>query len=246
MPTTADTGHRKGIVLPLAFALVLFAGFMTLGVWQVHRLAWKEALIARVDARLAASPVPAPGPDEWAAVNRTRSEYRRVSVTGHFATVRPALVQAATRLGGGFWVMAPFDDDRGFTVLVNRGFVPDRKTGAAPPPSGKRTITGLLRITEPDGGFLQSNQPAADRWFSRDIAAIARTRGLGRTAPYFIDADAAGIDNGKVAGQPVGGLTVTRFPNSHLSYAITWFVLAAMSLAGAAWLIRERVRPTRG
>ncbi|HEY1229800.1 MAG TPA: SURF1 family cytochrome oxidase biogenesis protein, partial [Ramlibacter sp.] len=35
-------------------------GFVALGVWQVERLAWKEALVARVDARVHAAPVPAP------------------------------------------------------------------------------------------------------------------------------------------------------------------------------------------
>src|SRR3546814_12551770 len=53
------------------------------------------------------------------------------------------------------------------------------------------TVTGLLRVTEPGGAFLRSNDPVADRWFSRDVAGIAKARGLGRTAPYFVDADAS-------------------------------------------------------
>jgi surfeit locus 1 family protein len=34
--------------------------------------------------------------------------------------------------------------------------------------------------------------------------------------------------------QPVGGLTVITFHNSHLVYAITWYALALM-VAGAWW-----------
>ncbi|MDB5653910.1 MAG: Surfeit locus 1 family protein, partial [Tardiphaga sp.] len=95
--------------------------------------------------------------------------------------------------------------------------------------------TGLLRVSEPKGGFLRSNDPAADRWFSRDVAAIAQKRGLAEVAPYFIDAAAVpGV------AVPVGGLTVISLPNNHLVYAITWFVLAAMVGYFAVRLFRTR------
>lgn len=230
---TMEREGGRGIAVPLAVLAVLFAGFIALGVWQVHRLAWKEALIARVDARVHAAVVPAPGPAEWPGTNAKSAEYRHVTATGTFRPGRATLVQAATGLGSGFWVMAPFDDARGFTVLVNRGFVPTRKAGMVLPPTGVQTVTGLLRITEPGGGFLQSNQPAADRWFSRDVSAIARARGLGKVAPYFVDEAADGRTSG-----PVGGLTVIRFANNHLVYAITWFALAGLSALGALRLIR--------
>ncbi len=94
------------------------------------------------------------------------------------------------------------------------------------------TVTGLLRITEPGGGFLRHNDPAAERWYSRDVQAIAAARGLADVAPYFIDAEraAAGARDGPPGPGP--GLTVLAFPNSHLVYAITWYALALM-VAGA-------------
>jgi surfeit locus 1 family protein len=88
-------------------------------------------------------------------------------------------------------------------------------------------LTGLLRVTEPRGAFLRHNDPAADRWYSRDVAAIAAARGIPKVAPYFIDADRSADP----AALPVGGLTIIAFPNNHLLYALTWFGLAAM-LAG--------------
>ena len=89
------------------------------------------------------------------------------------------------------------------------------------------TVTGLLRLTEPGGGFLRSNDPQADRWYSRDIAAIAARRGV-TAAPYFIDADAS-LNR---PGQPVAGLTVIKFSDNHLVYAVTWYILALMTLGG--------------
>jgi surfeit locus 1 family protein len=129
-------------------------------------------------------------------------------------------------------------------VLVNRGFVPADKRDAAlwsASTRGSETVTGLLRLSEPHGGFLQSNDPAADRWFSRDVAAIARSRGLAATAPYFIDAEPA---PGR-SGLPVPGLTVLAFANNHLVYAITWSVLALMAAAAAVFLNVESVRSSR-
>lgn len=221
---------------------MLFAAFVALGVWQVQRLAWKTELIAQVDARVHAEAVPAPGPEAWPAVSRERDQYRRVVVRGVFLHDRETRVQAVTDLGGGFWVVTPMRTERGFTVLVNRGFVPperrDPATRAAGQASGPQTVVGLVRVTEPGGGFLRRNDPDADRWFSRDVAAIGEARGLSDAAPYFIDADAMA----NPGGWPRGGLTVIRFANSHLVYALTWFGMAALTLVGFGVFVRERRR----
>lgn len=230
-------------------ALAGIAGLTALGIWQLERRVWKLDLIERVDARIHASPVPAPGPEAWPSVSAASDEYRRVAVTGHFLNDRETLVQAVTDLGGGFWVMTPLVSDRGFTVLVNRGFVPPEKRDPATraegqpqgPQAGEVTVTGLLRITEPKGGFLRSNDPAAGRWYSRDVAAIAAAKGVERAAPYFIDAD--GTRN--PGGWPVGGLTVVSFPNSHLSYALTWFALDLMLIGAVLFVIRSEMRRRR-
>ena len=117
----------------------------------------------------------------------------------------------------------PLRTDAGWTVLVNRGFVPtDRRGTIAAPRVVPVSVSGLLRLTEPGGGFLRRNDAGQNRWFSRDVQAIAARHGLGGVAPYFIDADRAGD------GWPRGGMTVVRFTNNHLVYALTWFGLAAL------------------
>lgn len=228
-------------------ALLGIAGLTALGIWQVERRAWKLDLIARVDQRSHAAPEAAPGPAAWPAINRNDDEYRRVGVTGRFVPGADTLVQAVSDLGAGFWVLTPLRAEAGYIVLVNRGFVsPDeRKAGAFAAPATQVSVTGLLRVTEPKGGFLRSNDPATQRWYSRDVEAIAASQTLGAVAPYFIDANAA-LD---APGQPHGGLTVIAFPNNHVVYAITWFGLALM-LAGAAlfvardeWRIRKKSLP---
>lgn len=225
--------------LLLVLALLGVAGFTALGIWQVERLAWKLDLIARVEARIHAPPAPIPDQARWASLDARAEEYRRVRMRGVFLHDRETLVQALTERGAGFWVLTPLRTAQGI-VLVNRGFVPPERripaTRTGGQTEGSVAVTGLLRATEPGGGFLRANDPAGERWYSRDVAAIAHARSLEGAAPFFVDADASP----NPGGYPVGGLTVVRFRNSHLVYALTWFALAAISAAAALLLLRSR------
>ena len=213
-------------------ALSGIACLIALGVWQIERRTWKLALIDRVEQRLLAAPEAMPAPASWPAIDVANDEYRRVTVTGRFLHDRETLVKAVTDDGAGFWVLTPLETTDGVVVLINRGFVPpdrrDQATRREGDPATLVSITGLLRLTEPKGGFLRNNDPAGDRWYSRDVEAIAAARGLPGPAPFFIDADATP----NPGGYPRGGLTVVKFHNNHLIYALTWFGLAIM-LAGA-------------
>ena len=217
--------RRAGI--PLAALLVAFC-LIGLGSWQVERRAWKHDLIAAVDSRKDAAPVPAPGPEAWASITSQKDAYRRLTAVGIFQHDKEVLVQAVTERGGGFWVLTPLNVG-GYSIIINRGFVPrdkaDPATRISASPDGTVVVTGLLRISEPKGGFLRDNDPAAGRWFSRDVAAIATAKAVHPVAPYFIDAD--GQPN--AGGYPVGGLTVVKFNDHHLIYALTWFGLAGLA-----------------
>jgi len=242
-----DAGRSSASRLFLALlGLVGVAVFLGLGIWQLERRVWKLDLIARVDQRIHAPVVDAPGPATWGGMTAAGDEYSHVRLAGRFLGGKNTLVQAVTELGGGYWVLTPMRTDRGFVVLVNRGFIPQGRKAEFEQESGglgsSTVVDGLLRMSEPRGGFLRSNDAAGNRWYSRDVAAIAAARGLTNDiAPYFVDAEAS-------AGWPRGGLTVVTFRNSHLVYALTWFTLAAMLAAAlAAPMIgaRQRQGPAR-
>lgn len=254
--------RRRSPLLKAMLILVgiaLFLGFMALGTWQVQRRAWKLALIERVDQRVHSAPVPVPPPAQWPQIDAARYEYLPVAATGRWLADRTVLAQATTELGAGFWVMTPLQQADGTQVLVNRGFVPqdqrarwlpggDALAGADAGVAGSAplTVQGLLRLSEPGGSLLRANDPGAQRWYSRDVAAIAADRQLPRAAPFFIDAGLPAarqppqaIGEGTVASAgpwPRTGLTVIRFPNSHLVYALTWYGLALM-VVGAGWYV---------
>ena len=228
-------GGKHGFLLALCLLGTLL--FSALGIWQLERRAWKLDLIAKVDARVDAAPVPLPPASAWPTFDARAEEYRRVRVRGTFLHERETLVDALTERGPGAWVITPLRTADG-TILINRGFVPlDRRAPASRAEGqlgGEVTVTGLLRPTEPNGRFLRPNKPSDERWYSRDVAAIAEARGLGRVAPFFIDADATA----NPGGLPIGGMTVVQFRNTHLIYALTWFGLAGLCIAGLVLLRR--------
>ena len=235
----------RGLLLALVAAIV--AGLVALGNWQLRRLDWKLDLIERIETRVGAAPVAVPPRAEWGEIERRphEYEYRRVSIHGRFLHEHETLVQALTERGGGYWVLTPLLTTAGDIVMINRGFVPGDALAqwrAAERPAGERRIGGLLRLSEPGGIPLRRNDPAVGRWYSRDVAAIARARDIdrtapGRIAPYFIDADA--VPN--PGGLPVGGMTRLVFRNAHLVYALTWYGLALLLVAMSGYAIyRER------
>lgn len=236
----ATRGPLLRTLLLGALALA-FAGFVALGIWQLQRMAWKHDLVQRVESRIHAAPGDIPDAARWATVDAESDEYRRVRVAGRYLDVAAARVQAVTDLGPGWWLLSPLETSGGAIVLVNRGYLATGDEAPAPP-TGPATVTGLLRLTEPGGGFLRENRPVEDRWYSRDVAAIAAARSLptDRVAPFFIDADAA-TSPGPHGGTPVGGLTVVKFRDPHLVYALTWFGMALLTVAaGTALIVFER------
>lgn len=245
-PSSERRRSGRAFALLLAVSLLAFLALLGLGTWQVQRLSWKTDLIARVDARLVAEAVEAPGPPHWNSVSEESDAYRRVVARGIFLHDRETRVQALTGQGAGFWVVTPLRREDGTILLVNRGFVPvdrrDPETRRAGEVTGEQSVRGLLRISEPGGGFLRANDPLGDRWYSRDVAAIAATRLPGeRVAPYFIDADATP----NAGGLPVGGLTVVSFRNHHLVYALTWYGLATLLAGATIWVVRDERRRAR-
>ncbi len=236
----------------LAAALVVVAAalavLVALGTWQVGRLAWKEALIARVEARVDAPAAPLPPPETWGSLQPEEIEYRPVRLAGTFdhseeIHVYIALSQPRGPFGGqGYFVLTPLVLDDGRAVFVNRGFVPmDRKDPATRPEGqvdGRVEIEGLMRPAEEASWISPEPDPAKNVWFVRDPARMAEAAGLdpARVAPFTVDAR-AGQSPG---GLPQGGETIVAFTNNHLGYAITWYGLAAALVVVAGAVLMRR------
>ena len=85
------------------------------------------------------------------------------------------------------------------------------------------SLVGVWRVPDAPGAFTPAPDQAHRIWYARDLEGIAAADHIRLAAPVVIEADATP----NPGGWPKGGQTVVTFRNNHLSYAITWFGLAA-------------------
>lgn len=251
MTTSTPPPARSRRLWPVLVAgAVAFAVLLGLGTWQVQRLAWKNALIATIDARIGAEPVPLREALR-SDLSISDQEYRRVRVEGVFDHSAERHFFATHKGAPGYYVYTPLKLDDGDWLFVNRGFVPwERKEAATRPEGqvgGRVAITGLLRgaPAEKPSAIVPDNEPEKNVFYWKDIRAMAASSGLPVDAPVlglFVDAG----DTPNPGGLPVGGVTIVDLPNNHLQYAITWYGLAA-ALAGViivfVWRFRSANAP---
>src|SRR5690606_29859378 len=222
-----------------ALMLVLAGTCLFLGQWQMQRLGEKEALIAAVDARLDAEPVPVPPAGEWNGLDMDAWNFQPVSLAGTYRytqtlTVFTSLADARGPYSGpGYWVVTPFELAAGGTVFVNRGFIPEQYQEAAVmgdlhgDDPGIVTIIGLFRPGEEPGFMVpEPNMSARIEWVrnpERMAAMVDPT--LAPVAPFYVDLLA-----GAPGDLPQGGETVVSFPNNHFGYALTWYGFAIVAV----------------
>jgi surfeit locus 1 family protein len=211
------------------FALAGLALLVGLGVWQVQRMAWKQALLAEMDARLLAPPAALP-----AAIDPARDGFLAVRATGAF-TGEDRLVMASRKgVGAGWLVIAAFETGDGRRLLVDRGFLPDAARDR-PRPATPAAITGNLHWPDEVDRFTPVPDTARGLWFARDVPALAAELG---TEPALIVLRST--TEPAPPARPVP-LDTAHVPDNHLNYAITWFSLAAI-WAGMTAVLLSRIR----
>ncbi|OAF08645.1 SURF1 family protein [Bradyrhizobium neotropicale] len=233
------------------FAVVMLTLFVGLGVWQLQRRAETHALIAVLNERLAAAPMPLPDPSQWHALTAERDEFRRVSFSATYESRLDAMVYSSgTGMRDdisvpGTWAFLPARLPTGETLAVNAGFVPNttqdrgRQDRAVAQLITNKPVmlTGYLRFPVSAGWFAPDVEHAKRLWFTRDHLAMAQALGWDRVAPFYIDLEAP-VPPG---GIPKPGPLQVHLRDDQLKFAITCFSLAGLVLiALAVWLRRRR------
>lgn len=232
---------RGGLLLPGALAFLGLLVLLGLGTWQLERKAWKEGLIATLDRRAGAAPAELPQPSAWAALTPDTSEFTRVRLRVEFLSAGDALVYSGGSAlrddakGAGYFVFGAARLPGGQQVVVNRGFTSSRSYPAA---SGPQDIIGSIRWPEAPSLFVSDHDAAGDIWMVRDPVAMARRKGWGAVAPFYIEQEAPVPPGGLPHPAPLK----VQLRNDHLQYAITWFGLAAVLVAMCAIFAVKRRR----
>jgi surfeit locus 1 family protein len=207
-----------------------------LGTWQVHRLHWKEGILARIAAAEAAPPVPLPpGPEP--------TPYQKVSATGRFRFDRAVQFGAEvrdTRTGPtmGFYQVVPLERNGAPPVLVDRGWVPQKRETPLDVPVADVTVTGYIRPGDVPRWFSPADDLAQRQFYTLDPLVIGAAVGEPGLAPFTLIA----MGSPTADSYPIPAQTLPRPLNNHLSYVITWYGLAvALVVIFGVW-VRKALR----
>ncbi len=231
-------------------ALIVLAILISLGVWQLQRLAWKTALLEDLAARQAQTPITltpsmldtTPGAG-WAAQGVDAIRFTPVTLSGRYEHHNQIGVPVTKEGLAGWRLVTPLrlESVSGppAIVFVDRGFIartPD--TVATPPASpaglGPRvSVAGLVRPKAGDSAFTPAPDSARRISYSLAPAVLSDTLGLGgqtRVAPFVVSATSE-TPAPRGAGLTPNPPTIDAISNRHLEYALTWFALAGALIA---------------
>ena len=236
--------ERPPRVWPVLLAtLVGFAILMTLGAWQVKRLAWKEALLAQLAANAAAPPV-----DLSTAYNMSRAgsnvEFVRVKFTGTYKNDAWMKMLSSYQGGQGWTIITPASGE-GWAVIVDRGKLPGQRLEHFDQPQGSQDIEGVIR-THPygQGIFDPVNDAKGNMWYWWDVKGMLAASGLPadlKPFPFAVQL----LPSSTTADFPRPEEPKSDLANNHLGYAITWFGLAATLLGVAGFYLFDLRRRRR-
>ncbi|MAN64264.1 MAG: cytochrome c oxidase assembly protein [Parvibaculum sp.] len=208
---------------PTLFLIASLPILLWLGTWQLQRLEWKLGLVEQMEARLDAPAIAIE--DASPAVD---DEFRRYRVSGEFDTgVEFHWLATSEAYGIGYLVFSPLTLKDGRKVIVNRGFIPSPlKDAMADRPGGGETFEAIARVPETPGSLDATNDEAANIWFTRDTASMAKLAGGGDYLPIYLEK----LGEVAEADWPKPGAAKVTLVNNHLDYALTWYGLGVVLL----------------
>jgi len=219
---------NKRMIAPIVFGIVGIAILVSLGNWQVRRLAWKEGVLAAIDAKMSGPAQPVPD-----APNRERDMYLHVVATGEMGAGEVHVLSSSPETGPGYRIIAPFTLESGRRILVDRGVVPE----------GQKASARVLENGQLEGNLLWMQEPPSyppdlgkNIWFNRDTEGLADVLG---TEPVLLVMSHSALSTG-----PLPVAVGVNIPNNHLGYAVTWYGFALVWLGMTLYLLYRIKRKT--
>ncbi|MBU2944535.1 SURF1 family protein [Shimia thalassica] len=219
-------------LLPLIFGIVGTAILVSLGNWQVRRLAEKEAYLSAIDARIADAPVEVP-----AIPDPVEDRFLPVTATGVLTSDELHVLVSVKKVGPGYRIVSAFEMEDGRRIMVDRGFVRTSQKEAARY-TGPASVIGNLHWPEEIDSFTPENDITGNIWFARDVPAMAAALD---TEPVLVILRETSENDTTVTPLPVDS---SGIPNDHLQYIVTWYGLAIVWAAMTLYYLR-RMRKTK-
>jgi surfeit locus 1 family protein len=224
------------VLLASGLALTLL---VSLGLWQLQRLAWKNQLIADYDKAIGSEPTTLDQAlDQF--LKGQRIDGMKVKAIGKFASRDPLRLLASTPQGPAWELVHGFELSSGSAVLVNRGKITHGQEFPSPTGAIVEIVGHIVWHDEGKGSFDVENNPDANEWYWWDVVAMTNQFSSTHLNPNYVVVNL-------VAGSPgTEGLYVeapkANLRNNHLGYAITWFGLAAVLVVMTGLFISTRPR----
>lgn len=197
---------------PIVMGIVGCAILISLGLWQLQRMEWKEGVLATIEERMVAAPIALP-----AQMSEAQDEYRAVTATGHFTGEFIELLAGQKGASPGVRIIEAFATNDGRRILIDRGFIEDQAR-TTPRNAGTTEISGNILWPDDNDSFTPPPDEKSGLWFERDLPAMAAKLG---TEEILI---VARQDTGDgILPVPVD---TSSIPNDHWGYAVQWFLLA--------------------
>jgi surfeit locus 1 family protein len=238
-----------GPFLLLSLGIAIIAPALTgLGLWQLARLGERRALNAQIRARLELPLLTLTGAP---ITDAAALDYRRVTASGVYDFANEIVLKNRAYQGTpGVHVLTPLRIADGHAaVLVDRGWIPYEQSAPEAravyhAPTGEVTVAGLARLPQTRASFLLPADPTPgpdlprpDAWYWVNLEQIQAQLSYS-VLPVFIELEAQ-PDKTQL---PITGYEVDLTDGPHLSYAIQWFALAAIAVAGPLVYWRQQRR----
>lgn len=233
--TQAPKPKWRRLIAPGIAAFITLWLLIALGVWQLHRLKWKEGILAEIHQAAISAPIPLPAHP---------TPFEKVLITGSWVPGKAALYGEIVHdspngpVAGGEIIM-PLRRPNGQIVLVDLGWVPQQTATPLPEPPGTAEVAGYLHASIEPGWFAGTDDPAQNLYYTLDTGKIAAGLHLTDVAPHILIAMGPLPPPGSPLPQPAQALP--HPPNNHYQYALTWFGFAFILVFEFIFFARKRL-----
>lgn len=224
---------EKSNLVPLLFTIPSIVILISLGFWQLNRLAEKKLFIETLATTLNAEPVRLSNLEN-------PNIYSKIKIDGHFLENFSIYLYGLRSMSlekNGYYLLTPFKtyDDR--IIMVARGWFAHKEKGNINLKSDHtitQSITGVVLPPEKQSIFVPKNDFKNNIWFTLDLREMSENLGLKLRDFYLIQLEPKNLPT-LITALDTKSLLAIR--NDHLGYAITWFSLA-IALAIIFWIHR--------